>query len=156
MRTYRPNVGIVVFNAEGKVLVGMRSNVLGAWQFPQGGVDEGEDILFAAQRELYEEVGIKDAELVFEFPEWIQYDFPDDLKTELTKKYKGQTQKWFLFYWNHPASDCNLTVHEREFEEVKFSEITYVLENIVSFKKKVYETILTVFEREIKNFLSKK
>lgn len=153
MRTYRPNVGITVFNSQGQVLVGMRTNFQGAWQFPQGGIDIGEEPLFTAKRELYEEVGIKDAEFVYEYPEWINYDFPADLKIELAKKYRGQTQRWFLFYWDKPASECNLTVHEREFEEVKFVSIKETLQNIVPFKKPVYEVFLPTFEKMIRKYL---
>jgi putative (di)nucleoside polyphosphate hydrolase len=154
-KPYRKNVGIVVFNAHGEVLVGERLTFIGAWQFPQGGVDEGEELEFAARRELYEEVGIKDAVLVYEHPDWVNYDFPPELNIPQMRKYRGQTQKWFLYYWNQSAENCNLEVHEREFNSVRFIPLKETLKHIVPFKLEVYKTIVASFDPQIKNFLSK-
>ena len=66
MKEYRKNVGVVVFNAKGLVLLGNRISHRSSWQFPQGGMDDNEDPLVAAKRELYEEVGIDNAEFVYE------------------------------------------------------------------------------------------
>ncbi|MCB1178250.1 MAG: RNA pyrophosphohydrolase [Leptospiraceae bacterium] len=155
MKPYRKNVGIVIFNSSGKVLVGERAGMKGNWQFPQGGIDEGEDIDFAAKRELYEEVGIKDAEKVYEHPDWLNYDFPETLKIKMAEKYRGQSQKWLLFYWDHPAEDCNLTVHEREFDTVVFMELEATIESIVPFKKDVYKSVIESFGPKIKEYLGK-
>jgi putative (di)nucleoside polyphosphate hydrolase len=153
MKPYRKNVGIVVFNKEGKVLVGERLNFNGFWQFPQGGVDEGEELLSAAKRELYEEVGIGNATFVYELEDWIKYDFPEYLKIKLVEKYSGQTQKWFLFYWNHDISECNLQTHEQEFERVQFIDIEKSHETIVEFKKHIYEHLIEKFSPIIKKFV---
>lgn len=152
-KPYRKNVGIVVFNSKGEVLVGERLNLPGAWQFPQGGVDEGEELLFAAQRELYEEVGIKDAKFVFEYPEWLSYDFPPDLKIPQAEKYRGQTQKWFLFYWDNSPEECNLEVHEREFNSVKFMPLEDTINYVAPFKREVYKKIIEGFKNVIKLYL---
>ena len=153
MKPYRKNVGIVVFNKEGKVLVGERLNFIGSWQFPQGGVDEGEDLLEAAKRELYEEVGIQDATLVYEIPEWINYDFPPNLKMKIADKYRGQSQKWFLFYWNKEVTECNLKIHEQEFGRVQFLELEKTFDTIVEFKKDVYKILIEKFSPIIKKFI---
>ncbi|HMV45867.1 MAG TPA: NUDIX domain-containing protein, partial [Leptospiraceae bacterium] len=80
MKPYRKNVGIVVFNSKGEVLVGRRVGPYrDNWQYPQGGIDEDEEPKQAAVRELYEEVGIKEVQFVYEAPKWISYDFPKDL-----------------------------------------------------------------------------
>ncbi len=153
-KPYRPNVGMVVFNSMGDVLVGERIQFPGAWQFPQGGIDPGEDPLFAAERELYEELGIRGAEFVEEYPDWLIYDFPSDLgiRGEL-RKFRGQTQKWFLFYWDRPATDCNLEVHEREFTNVQFLPFQETVEKIVEFKKPTYRKLFDFFHPIIQNFI---
>lgn len=152
-KPYRKNVGIVVFNSKGEVLVGERITLKNSWQFPQGGVDDGENLLEAAKRELYEEVGIEDAKFVYELPEWLNYDFPPNLKIPKADKYKGQTQKWFLFYWDNPPTKCKLDVHEREFKRVKFIPIRECLRHVAPFKLEVYEQIVDRFEPIIQNYI---
>ncbi|MCB1192516.1 MAG: RNA pyrophosphohydrolase [Leptospiraceae bacterium] len=153
MKPYRKNVGMVVFNAEGKVLMGERLHFRGSWQFPQGGIDKKEDPREAAKRELYEEVGIKDGEFVYEHPEWLSYDFPPDMDLHHLKKYKGQIQKWFLIYWNHGVEECDLDQHEREFQELKFIPINNCMDTIVGFKKDVYKKVVEEFAPKIKEYL---
>jgi putative (di)nucleoside polyphosphate hydrolase len=153
MKPYRKNVGMVVFNEAGHVLTGERIQFQGAWQFPQGGIDEGEELEFAAIRELYEEVGIKNATLVAEYPDWISYDFPPNLKLPHLNKYRGQIQKWFLYYWNEPISKCNLTVHDQEFKEVRFQSIDSTLDTIVTFKLDVYKLVVQEFKPIIEAYL---
>ena len=103
---YRPCVGIMVLNADGLVWAGKRAKDGNSeysghpklWQMPQGGIDKGEDPQPAAWRELYEETGIRSAELIEEAPEWINYDLPEDMiGIGLKGKFRGQTQKWFAF-----------------------------------------------------------
>ncbi|AFY72233.1 NTP pyrophosphohydrolase [Synechococcus sp. PCC 7502] len=154
LKPYRQNVGIIVFNQNGEVLAGERTNVLGAWQFPQGGIDTGEDPKTAALRELYEEVGISDAELVKESEEWLYYDFPESLKlTSGMAAYRGQMQKWFLVYWNHPATDCDLDIHQREFTQVKFMPFSECVDAVVEFKREVYIRLLEIFTPAIATYL---
>ncbi len=144
---------MVVFNKTGLVLTGERIQFPGAWQFPQGGVDEGEDLELASRRELYEEVGIKNATLVAEIQDWINYEFPPNLKLSHLNKYRGQTQKWFLYYWNEPITNCNLTIHDQEFKEVRFQSIESTLDTIVSFKLDVYKQVVKEFKPIIENYL---
>jgi len=153
-KPYRPNVGIIVFNQNGEVLVGERVNVLGGWQFPQGGIDEGEDPKTAALRELYEEVGIDNPELIKESEDWLYYDFPSNLKLNSGMlAYRGQMQRWFLVYWNHPATECNLEIHEREFNEVKFIPFCECVNFIVEFKRDIYEQLVVIFSPAIASFI---
>lgn len=155
-KPYRPNVGIIVFNKNAEVLVGERINVLGSWQFPQGGIDAGEDPKTAALRELYEEVGISNAHLVEAASEWLYYDFPPSLNlTSGMAAYRGQMQKWFLLYWDHPATDCNLEIHEREFTAVKFIPFPQCVELIVDFKREIYRQLVEIFSPAIATFLAK-
>ncbi|TGK30660.1 RNA pyrophosphohydrolase [Leptospira yasudae] len=155
-KPYRKNVGMVVFNSRGEVLVGERLNFLGSWQFPQGGIDEEEDPTTAALRELYEEVGINTGAIVSEYPEWIPYDFPENLPLNRhLQKYRGQLQKWFLIHWDGEADQCDLDVHEREFETVRFIPIEKTLETVVPFKKDVYYKIVNDFGPKIRTFLGK-
>ncbi len=153
-KPYRKNVGMVVFNSKGEVLVGERHNFKGSWQFPQGGIDEGEDTKTAAERELYEEVGISNSKLVYEYPDWIQYEFPENLNLGSNlRKYRGQTQKWFLLYWDGKAEECNLETHEREFDSVRFIPFQDCLSTVVTFKRDVYQKLVQEFEPKIREFL---
>ncbi|EQA73168.1 RNA pyrophosphohydrolase [Leptospira noguchii] len=153
-KPYRKNVGMVVFNSRGEVLVGERLNFLGSWQFPQGGIDDDEDPIKAAMRELYEEVGIDSGKIMTEYPDWIPYDFPENLPLNRhLQKYKGQLQKWFLIYWDGEADQCRLDIHEREFGTVRFIPIKDTLNTVVPFKKDVYYKVINYFEPKIQNFL---
>ncbi|MDX1961095.1 MAG: RNA pyrophosphohydrolase [Leptospiraceae bacterium] len=154
-KPYRKNVGVVVFNSEGKVLTGERLQFPGAWQFPQGGVDKDEDERFAAERELYEEIGVKGGKIISEYPEWISYEFPKELEMKITQKYRGQIQKWYLYYWDEPIENCNLMIHEQEFSRVKFDIIEKATLEIVPFKKDVYEKIVSFFAPKISEFLDR-
>lgn len=153
---YRPNVAVVVFNAQGEVLQGERIDIPNAWQFPQGGIDENESPLTAAKREIYEEVGIQDAILVYEYPDWLTYDYPPEIQAKFQqagKQYnQGQTQKWFLFYWDGDIQTCNLE-RDREFRAVRFVPIRDSLQGVAEFKRQVYETVLPVLEAKIKEYL---
>lgn len=154
-KPYRQNVGMIVFNRNGEVLMGERVNVPNAWQFPQGGIDDQEIPRVAALRELYEEMGIADAKLVKEHEEWLYYDFPADLNLHGgLQKYRGQMQKWFLFFWDCTAEECNLDAHEREFVKVQFMPLEQSADSIVEFKKQVYEQLIQIFQPVIKDYLA--
>lgn len=151
---YRPNVGIVLFNREGLALVGERLDNLGAWQYPQGGVDEGEDIRAAARRELYEEVGVQ-VEFIHETKHFLCYDFPPELRIKhLTDRYRGQKQKWFLGYWNHPPEAADLKTHTQEFARVCFMPMAEITNQIVYFKKDIYAELEREFLPVIHDFVS--
>ena len=105
-KPYRPNVGIALFNAHGRVLIARRFQDDGPeiimpgleWQMPQGGIDPDEDPRPAAMRELYEETGVTSVEYLGETPDWMTYEFPPyDGPPHRLAKFRGQRQKWFAF-----------------------------------------------------------
>jgi putative (di)nucleoside polyphosphate hydrolase len=157
---YRDCVGIVVFNQEGNVFIGRRkaegdpdqSAALGApWQFPQGGIDKGEDPLRAALRELYEETSISAVSLLAEAPEWIYYDLPDAaLGIAFKGKYRGQRQRWFAFAFTGKDSEIDVATpgggkHKAEFEAWRWERLSRTPGLIVPFKKQAYEKVVEAF-----------
>ena len=118
----RNGVGIIVLNRDNKVFVGKRiDNPKDFWQMPQGGVDDGEDFLTAAFRELEEETGIKNVELISEIDGSISYELPENLLGKIWKgKYKGQKQKWFLMRYLGNDKEINIKTSHPEFIERKY------------------------------------
>ncbi len=148
---YRSNVGIMLINDDGHVFVGQRlDNNQNAWQMPQGGIDCDEDPQSAAYRELLEETGIEEENVKFlaKSSKWLLYDLPEDLIPKLWDgKYRGQKQKWFLFKFLGRNRDINISTEHPEFSKWKWMPKENLLEEIVPFKKSVYESVLREFER---------
>lgn len=149
---YRNGVGIVVLNNENKVFVAKRiDNPKNFWQMPQGGVDEGEDLLNAAYRELKEETSIFNVKLIKEIEDWTQYDLPSKLIGIIWKgRYKGQKQKWFIFKFLGDDTEINIKTKNPEFLDWKWIEIGKITEIVVDFKKEVYQKV----EKEIKKIIN--
>ncbi len=148
---YRPNVGLVVFNAAGQVWIGHRYGVNGdhAWQFPQGGVDEGEDLEAAALRELWEETGIKSVEPMGRTKDWIVYDFPPEVlaNKKIGKNFKGQKQIWFAYRFVGDESEINLKAHhEQEFSRWEWCAMDKVIDRVVHFKRDSYRKVIAEFK----------
>ncbi len=152
---YRPCVGVMLVNAEGKAFVGKRiDNKEGDfWQMPQGGIDQGEDPDDAVLRELREETGArrKHVEVVARLPEELFYELPDDLKGKLWGgKYLGQRQTWYLARFTGEDADIDLNVHhDPEFSEFKWVDPALLPELIVPFKREVYAAIVAGFADKI-------
>jgi len=152
---YRPCVGVMLVNAEGKAFVGKRiDNKEGDWwQMPQGGVDPGEELEPAALRELGEEVGVgaEHVEVVGKLPDELFYDLPPELQGKLWKgKYKGQRQSWFLVRFT--GTDAEIVLdrhHDPEFCEWKWVDPELLPELIVPFKREVYAAIVAGFRDRI-------
>ena len=139
----RSGVGIVVLNKENKVFVAKRiDNPKNFWQMPQGGVDEGEDFLKAAYRELEEETSIKNVKLIKELDGTITYELPDRLLGLIWKgKYRGQKQKWFLMRFLGVDNEINIKTKHPEFLEWKWVDLDKITDLVVDFKLHVYKEI---------------
>jgi putative (di)nucleoside polyphosphate hydrolase len=146
---YRPAVGVMLLNAEGKVFVAQRlDSTLEAWQMPQGGLDEGEDEEAGALRELEEETGIspEHVEIIARSPAELYYDLPDDLLGKIWKgKWRGQRQTWFLCRFTGTDADVNIATAEPEFRAWTWIDPGDLPIMIVPFKKKLYEDVLEAF-----------
>jgi putative (di)nucleoside polyphosphate hydrolase len=150
---YRPNVGAVLFNAEGLILVARRADMPnaegapGGWQLPQGGVDEGEDLRVAVLRELEEEVGTAKADIIAEHPEWLNYDLPPELLGKaLGGKYRGQTQKWFALRFTGTDADIRLDLDPHpEFDAWRWARLSELPAMAVAFKRQIYERLAVDF-----------
>lgn len=152
LQRYRPNVGVVLFNRRGKAFFGRRISDFAdfgedkdafRWQFPQGGIDENEDIIDAAFRELKEETGVSSARLLTLTPGWLAYDFPAGYQK---KKWIGQRQKWAAMLFEGADAEINLAADDhQEFDEWRWGEIEEAPHLIVPFKRKVYEELAQSF-----------
>ena len=139
----RSGVGIVVLNKDNKVFVAKRiDNPKNFWQMPQGGVDEGEDYLTAAFRELKEETSITNVELVSELDGFVTYNLPDRLLGIIWKgKFKGQIQKWFLMRYLGDDSEVNIQTSKPEFLDWKWVDLKEITDLVVDFKLHVYQEV---------------
>ncbi len=146
---YRPNVGIMLLNAEGLAFVGRRHDTPDAWQMPQGGIDPGEDEAVAAMRELGEETGIvpAQADIIARSAEEHVYDLPDELIGKLWGgRYRGQSQRWFLLRFKGEDSDINIEAHRPpEFDAWQWVEAEQLVELIVPFKRALYRKVVEEF-----------
>ena len=150
---YRKCVGMMILNANKKILVGRRlDHPSGYWQMPQGGIDENENPKEAVWREMMEEIGTNKAKLIKISNQWINYDIPSETLKTLPwgHKYIGQRQKWFAFDFLGEDEDINVGTDSPEFSEWKWAEMNSIVGNIVPFKRKVYSVILEEFKDLLK------
>ena len=155
---YRPCVGVMVLNKQGKVWIGRRisennTEYEGAakrWQMPQGGVDKGEDPGPASLRELYEETGIKSVSLLAQTNDWLTYDLPIDLLGKgLKGKYRGQKQMWFAYRFQGDESEIAINPppdgHAAEFDDWRWEDMEHLPDLIVEFKRDLYVEVVKHF-----------
>jgi putative (di)nucleoside polyphosphate hydrolase len=147
---FRPNVGIVLLSGDGRVWLGRRADTSGSrnWQFPQGGVDEGEDLHDAALRELWEETGATSVRLIGRTSDWIAYRFPENYRrSKAARGWLGQKQIWFAFRFTGEESEFDLAAHEpAEFDLWRWADFDEALESVVEFKRETYRQVAEAFQ----------
>ncbi len=146
-RKYRRGVGIMLVNARTEAFIARRNDVPGkVWQMPQGGIDRGETPRQAAFRELKEEIGTNNAEIIAESKRWLYYDLPAGLaKQAWGGRWHGQRQKWFVMMFKGKDADINLAVKDPEFDAWRWVPVRELQRLAVSFKRKLYVSLLGEF-----------
>ena len=151
---FRPNVGIILVNQKNQVFWGKRLRSH-SWQFPQGGIDRGENPEQAMYRELHEEVGLlpDHVRILARTRDWLRYEVPDRyIRRDARGHYKGQKQIWFLLQLVAQDWQLNLRATDHpEFDAWRWNDYWVPLDVVVEFKRGVYEMALT----ELANYLPK-
>ena len=155
---YRPCVGVVLFHPDGRVWAGRRMKLGNTeysgspklWQFPQGGIDEGEEPEPAALRELYEETGVSSVTPLGRSRDWLTYDLPSHMiGTGLKGKYRGQKQLWFAYRFDGDESEIRISPppdgHKAEFDRWEWTTLAAMPARVVDFKREVYEALAREF-----------
>lgn len=149
---YRRNVGAVLFDPTGRVLVARRADRPNeeAWQLPQGGIDAEEEPRVAVLRELAEELGTDRFRIIGEHPEWLSYDLPAELVgVAFRGRYRGQSQRWFALRFLGGDGDIRLDrdPHHPEFDAWRWVALAELPALAVGFKRAIYETLVRSFAR---------
>ena len=153
-KKYRPNVSAIVLSSyypqNCKIFIAKRNDMKDIWQFPQGGIDEGESPQKALKRELEEEIGTDKIEILAQYPTWLRYDFPSHVAQKFYP-FHGQIQKYFLVRLKSDSL-INIATQKPEFCEYAFVELDRIFDRIKHFKKPIYKQVLDYFKKE--GFLS--
>lgn len=149
-KKYRPNVAAVILSARYPLvcefLIARRNDIKDVWQFPQGGIDEGESVKEALFRELKEEIGTDKIEILASYPQQLKYDFP---KTVAKRMYPfdGQSQTYFLVKLKN-AAKINLNTKHPEFDDYRFVKRKEIFDLVTYFKRPVYQKVINYFKKE--------
>jgi putative (di)nucleoside polyphosphate hydrolase len=142
----RRGVGIMLVNHDGHVFVGQRRDVLEeAWQMPQGGIDPGETPHAAALRELREEIGTNNADVIVMTRDWLSYELPPELLDRMRPRWRGQTQQWFLMRFRGTDDEIDVATEHPEFSAWKWVPVEHLANQIVPFKRELYRRVLKEF-----------
>ena len=149
-KLYRPCVGLMLLNARDEAFVGRRiDHPSSYWQMPQGGIEDGEEPLQAAWREMGEEIGSVNAFLLAEHAEWLRYDLPPSLRATLWDgRYCGQRQRWFLFRFLGADKELSVATEQPEFSQWRWLALESLASTIVPFKREVYARVVS-FARKV-------
>ncbi len=144
---FRPGVGVMLMNGIGRVFAGKRIDVIEeAWQMPQGGIDGDETPIIAAMRELSEELGTANVEVVAESSRWLRYELPNSLQSRTWDgRWRGQRQKWFLMRFVGDDREINIATEHPEFSAWRWIAPERLVELIISFKRQLYLDVLEEF-----------
>jgi len=158
-KPYRPNVGVALFNAAGRVLIGRRFRDDGPeiilpgleWQMPQGGIDADENPREAVMRELWEETGVVSAAYLGE-TDWLAYEFPPyDGPPHRLAQFRGQRQKWFALRFTGPEQEIDPLTSRNgqppEFDQWRWERLDGVADLVVPFRREVYRSVAQCFAR---------
>jgi len=149
---FRPNVGIILLNQKSQVFWGKRIRTH-SWQFPQGGIDRGENPEQAMFRELHEELGLfpHHVQVLARTRDWLRYEVPDRyIRRDARGHYKGQKQIWFLLQLTGHDWDLNLRATDHpEFDAWRWNDYWVTLDVVVEFKRSVYEMALNELSRYV-------
>ncbi len=141
---YRPAVGMMILNDENKIFIGQRMDHKDpAWQMPQGGIAPHEDVDQAMLRELQEEIGTRNVEIIVKSKVWYKYDLPSNLATRLwSGKFKGQKQIWYALRFRGKNEEINIHTYHPEFRSWKWVGKEELLDLIIPFKRDLYGRVL--------------
>jgi putative (di)nucleoside polyphosphate hydrolase len=149
-KLYRPNVAAIIVSSDypknREIFIAERNDIEDVWQFPQGGIDEGERPKEALFRELEEEIGTNQIEIIAKFPGWIKYEFPEDSMKKM-KPYIGQKQRYYLVRLKKKAK-INLDTIHPEFKSYQFISSDKILKYMNHFKKPIYKTVIKHFRKK--------
>jgi putative (di)nucleoside polyphosphate hydrolase len=134
---YRSSVIGVFTNDEGRVMVGERRDHPGNWQLPQGGVEPGEGVVEAFQREMTEETGCGEFRILDAATKAVLYDFPPDLNRPITKRYRGQSLHFFLARY-HEGKGPDPSRSDGEFQNFRWVTPLEVLQGVIEWKRDAY------------------
>ncbi len=150
-KDYRPNVAAIVLSSDYpekcEFLLFRRRGQKKSWQFPQGGIDEGETKIEALLRELGEEIGTSDVEILGEYPDWISYDFPS-VASGKRYPFKGQSQKYFLVRLKDNNKVDLSAFREPEFDDYRCVTREALFKKAAFLKRKAYKKVIDYFTKK--------
>lgn len=152
---FRRNAGIVVFRKDKKVLLCLRNDMKNSWQFPQGGIENGETPEQAATRELQEETSLSGLKRIATLQEAARYRFPQEVIDSMQKRgftNSGQDMYWTLFYFSGSDDEINLNTEAPEFSSYKWGTLEEAVDLSVDFKKPAYNKMYQAFKPLIDNY----